>query len=126
MKKLTLVMLMVLGLAAGSNRLFAYDYESENRSDYRLARWDRLDWEINHLNRMLGHVRWEIGRYGASRQLRGDYFRIRKEAEHVNWKFQHGDFDKRWLRRQVARLRTDLHNLEIALHVRTWDYYRWR
>jgi len=38
MKKLTLVTLMVLGLAAGSNRLFAYDYESENRSDYRLAR----------------------------------------------------------------------------------------
>jgi hypothetical protein len=126
MKKLTLVMLMVLGLSAGGTRLFAHDYESENRSDYQFARWDRLGSEINHLNRMLGHVRWELGRYGANRQIRYEYFRIKREAEQVNWRFQHGGYDRRQLRREVARLHNDLHSLELQLRVRTWDYYRWR
>jgi len=126
MKKLTLVLLMVLGLSVGGTCLFAYDYESENRSDYQLVRWDRLGSEINHLNRMLGHVRWELGRYGANRQIRYEYFRIKREADQVNWKFQHGDYDRRQLRREVARLHNDLHSLELQLRVRTWDYYRWR
>jgi hypothetical protein len=125
MKKLTLVLLVVLGLSVGSARLFAHDYESENRSDYQTVRWDRLDSEINHLNRMLGHVRWEIGRYNAGRQIRYEYARIRREAAQVNWKFQHGG-DRRQLRREVARLHNDLHSLETQLRVRTWDYYRWR
>jgi hypothetical protein len=126
MKKLTFVILMILGLSVGSPRLFAHDYESENRSDYQTVRWDRLDSEINHLNRMLGHVRWELGRYNAGRQIRHDYARIRREADQVNWKFQHGGDDRRQLRREVARLHADLHSLEIQLRVRTWDYYRWR
>ena len=126
MNKLTLIMLMVLGVSFGGVPLFAHDYESENRSDYRTARWDRLDSEINHLNRMLGHVRWELGRYRASRQIRYEYARIRREADRVNWKFQHGGNDRRQLRREVARLHADLHNLETQLRVRTWDYYRWR
>jgi hypothetical protein len=126
MKKLTLVMLMVLGLSVGGTRLFAHDYESENRSDYQFARWDRLGSEINHLNRMLGHVRWELGRYGANRQIRYEYLRIKREADQVNWRFQHGGYDRRQLRREVARLHNDLHSLELQLRVRTWDYYRWR
>ena len=124
MKTLTLVMLMVLSV--GGTRLFAHDYESENRSDYQFARWDRLGSEINHLNRMLGHVRWELGRYGANRQIRYEYFRIKREADQVNWRFQHGGYDRRQLRREVARLHNDLHSLELQLRVRTWDYYRWR
>ena len=126
MKKLTLVMLMVLGLSVGGARVFAHDYESENRSDYQFVRWDRLGSDINHLNRMLGHVRWELGRYGANRQIRYEYFRIKREAEQVNWRFQHGGYDRRQLRREVARLHNDLHSLELQLRVRTWDYYRWR
>ena len=126
MKTLTLVMLMVLGLSVGGTRLFAHDYESENRSDYQFVRWDRLGSEINHLNRMLGHVRWELGRYGANWQIRHEYCRIKREADQVNWKFQHGGYDRRQLRREVARLHNDLHSLELQLRVRTWDYYRWR
>jgi hypothetical protein len=123
MKKLTLVLLMVLGLTGVSARLFAY--ESENRSDYQTVKWDRLDSEINHLNRMLGHVRWELGRYNAGRQIRFEYARVRREAAQVNWKFQHGG-DRRQLRREVARLHNDLHGLEVQLRVRKWDFYSWR
>jgi hypothetical protein len=126
MKRLTLVMLVALGFTLGSARIFAYDYKYENRSDYQTVRWDRLNSEINHLNRMLGHVRWELGRYRATWQIRRDYLRIRREADRVNWKYQHGGYDQRQLRREVARLHDDLHSLEIQLKVRSWDYYRWR
>lgn len=119
-------MLMALGWSVGSVDLSARDYEYDNRSNYRPVRWDRLDSEINHLNRMLGHVRWEIGRYRANWQIRHEYARIRQEADRVNWRFQHGGYDRRQLRREIARLHSDLHNLEIQLHARSWDYYPWR
>jgi len=126
MKKFALTMLVALGCSVSSADLFARDYGYDNRSDYRLVRWDRLDREINHLNRMLGHVRWEIGRYHANWQIRQDYARIRGEAERVNSRFQQRDFNRRELRREIARLHSDLHNLEVQLRARTWDYYSWR
>jgi len=58
---------------------------------------DGADWRINRLNRMLQHVRWELSRY------RGD------------WR----------LRREVDSLRAELHQIEVRLHVRGGDYYRW-
>jgi hypothetical protein len=128
MKKFALTMLVTLGCSVASLDLFARDDGYDDRSDYRLVLWgsSRLDSEINHLNRMLGHVRWEIRRYHANWQIRQEYARIRGEAERVNSRFQQRDYDRRQLRREIARLHSDLHNLEIELHARTWDYYSWR
>jgi hypothetical protein len=125
MKKLFLITLIICGLSAGNVSIFAQDYESDNRSAYSQVRWGGLESEINHLNRMLGHVRWELARYRASWQMRRDFDSIRRQVERVNWKYRRGDYNRRDLRREVEQLRGDLHNLEIRLRVRNGDYYRW-
>jgi outer membrane biogenesis lipoprotein LolB len=126
MKKFCLVTLIVCGLTAGNVSIFAQEYENDNRSAYTQVRWGGLESEINHLNRMLGHVRWELARYRAGWQLRREFESIRSQVERVNWKYRHGDYNRRDLRREVERLHADLHHLEIQLRARDWDYYRWR
>ena len=95
MKKLILI--IVLGLGLGGTSAFAYDYRYDNRAAYVSPGRSGLDWRINRLNRMLSHVRWELSRY------RGD------------WR----------LRREVESLRAELRQIEVRLHVRGGDYYRW-
>ena len=95
MKKLILV--IVLGLSLGSVTAFAYDSGYENRAAYVSSDRGGLEWRIGRLNRMLSHVRWQLSRY------RGD------------WR----------LRREVDSLRYRLHQIEMQLHVRGGDYYRW-
>jgi len=126
MKKLGLITLIVCGLSAANVSISAQDYESDNRSVYLQVRWGGLESEINHLNRMLGHVRWELARYRANWQIRRDFEHIRREVDRVNWKSRHGAYNRHELRREVERLHADLHNLEVQLRVHNWDYYRWR
>ncbi|MDQ2824509.1 MAG: hypothetical protein M3R29_03585 [Verrucomicrobiota bacterium] len=126
MKKLGLILLAACSLGFASAPLFAHDYESDDRSDYTLIRWGGLDSEINHLNRMMGHIRWELGRYRANWQIRREFERIRRDVNGVNWKFRQRAYDRRHLRREIERLHADLHRLEVQLQVRSRDYYRWR
>jgi hypothetical protein len=81
----------------GSGSAFAYEYGQDDRTAYVSPGRNGLDWRIDRLNRMLSHVRWELSRY------RGD------------WR----------LRREVDNLRAELHQIELRLHVRGGDYYRW-
>ena len=69
-------------------------------------------------------VRWELTRYRGEWRLRREVDRISSEVNRVNWRFRHG-FDSWRLRRQVDSLRAELHQIEVQLHVRGGDYYRW-
>ena len=122
MKKLILV--IVLGLSLGSASAFAYDSRYDNRPAYVSQERGGLDWRINRLNRMLQHVRWELSRYRGDWRLRREVERISSEVNRVNWRYRHG-FEGWRLRRQVDSLRAELHQIEMRLHVRGGDYYRW-
>lgn len=129
MKKLVLMMMIAcasnLSAAAASTR----DYEDADRPAYSFLRWgDRLDSEINHLNRMRGHVRWELGYYRAraNPRLRREFGELSREIDHINWQFRQRDYDRRRLRREIERVHAELHRIEMELHVRARDYYLWR
>jgi hypothetical protein len=122
MKKLILV--IALGLSLGSVSALAYDSRYDNRpADVSHGR-DGLDSRIDRLNRMLSHVRWELSRYRGDWQLRREVERISVEVNRVNWRYRHG-FDSWRLRRHVDSLRAELHQIEVRLHVRGGDFYRW-
>jgi hypothetical protein len=83
-----------------------------------------LDWRINRLNRMLSHVRWELSHYRGDWRLRREVERISGEVNRVNYRYRHG-LDSGRLRRHVDGLRAELHQIEVRLHVRGGDFYRW-
>jgi len=57
-------------------------------------------------------------------RLRREVERISGEVNRVNWRYRH-EFDSWRLRRQIDSLRYELHQIEVRLHVRGGDYYRW-
>jgi hypothetical protein len=122
MKKLILI--IVLGLSLGSVSAFAYDSRYDNRAAYVSQGRNGLEWRVDRLNRMLSHVRWELSRYRGDWRLRREVDRISDEVNRVNWRYRHG-FDSSRLRRQVDSLHYELHQIEVRLHVRGGDYYRW-
>jgi hypothetical protein len=123
MKKLTLIIALALGF--GSASAFAHDYEREDHSGYTEARGDRLGWHINHLNRMLAHVRWEVSQYHGDWRLRREVDRISGEVDRINWRYRH-NYEGFRLRHEVERLHDQLHRIEMQLHVRNNDWYRWQ
>ena len=122
MKKLTLI--VALGLSVLSASAFAYDYRYENRYAYVSPGRNAVDWRIDKLNRMLSHVRWELSRYRGDWRLRREVERISADVNRVNWRYRRG-YDTWSLRREVDGLRARLHQIEVGLHVRGGDYYRW-
>jgi hypothetical protein len=125
MKKLLLI--IALSLSLGSATGFGYDDRSGSASYGYTSRYrdDRLGWEINHINRMLDHVRRELRISWGGWRLRGEVDRLSGEVDRVNWKFNHGAYDRHRLHRQVERIHAELHNLEVRLNMRPSDYYRW-
>ena len=125
MKKLGLIIALGLGFASAS--AFAYERQSnqyEDRGASTTERGDRLDWQVNHMNRMLAHVRWELSRYRGDWRLRREVERISGEVSRVNWRYRRG-YETWRLRREVDSLRSELHQIEVRLHARGGDYYRW-
>jgi Skp family chaperone for outer membrane proteins len=122
MKKLILV--VALGLGLGTASAFAYDYRHETRLAYVSPGRNGSDSRVERLNRMLSHVRWEVSRYRGDWRLRREVDRISSEVNRVNWRYQRG-YDTWRLRREVDSLRAQLHDIEVRLHVRGGDYYRW-
>jgi hypothetical protein len=131
-------LIIALGLGLASTSAFAYDrdeHRDENRDDNRggysgerHGDWERhgdLERHINHMNKMLAHVRWELSNYRGDWRLRREVDRISEEVNRVNWRFEHrrnrGD-----IRDDVQRLRRKLHRIEEQLHVRSRDFYRWQ
>lgn len=124
MKKLTL--LIVLGLACGSASAFAYDTQSTyERVAYSYDTSHGLEWSIRHVNRMLEHVRWQVRHYRADWRIRRDVERVAGEVSRLNWRFRQGDYNRYRLRSEADRIHDELHDIEVRLHLRSSDYYRW-
>jgi hypothetical protein len=122
MKKL--ILLTVLGLGLGNVSAFAYDSRYDDRAENVSRGRAGLEWRIDRLNRMLSHVRGELSRYRGEWRLRREVERISVEVNRVNYRYRHG-FDRSRLRGHVDSLRAELHQIEVRLHVRGGDYYRW-
>ena len=123
MKKLILITALAVTICGSS----AYAYESRY-NNYRVGYVDprsSLDRHINHLNRMVEHVRWEVRHYRADWRIRRDVNVISNEVDRVNYRYRHGSYNGWRLRRDVDRLHDQLHAIEQRLHVRSRDYYRW-
>jgi hypothetical protein len=101
----------------------------EVRGNYSLAmfQWGGgIEPHINHLNRMVGHVRWQLSRYHGDVSVRREFADIRRDVDRVNWAFKSGKYERQQLRGEIYRLRDRLHQLEDRMHVRKTDYYNWR
>lgn len=128
MKKFLWLALIGLSLSAGG-KLTAVAQETNGRGDFMQAmfQWGGgLEPHINHLNRMVGHVRWQLGRYHGDPSVRREFAGIRRDVDQVNATFKGGKYDRRQLRREIDGLHARLHDLEVRMHVRTNDYYSWR
>ena len=125
-----LVLTTIIGCSLGFATASASARDSQQGSDYRLGMtfpWSHtLKEEINHLNRMRGHVRWQLRNYRGNRQIRHDFYRISKEIDQINSRFQSGSFKKGQLRHDVEKAHIELHRIENALHVKPRDFYPWR
>jgi len=108
-----------------------YDGQNYDRRNYdRHKDWDaipRLRRQVDHLNRMLDHVRSEMRDYRADRRIWAHYEHIRAEAWQLNNDFRRGVqyYDRRRLRAQIEHMHDELHSIEGQLHVRADRYYRW-
>jgi hypothetical protein len=123
MKKWTLLIALAVGFSSAP--AFAHDDQYEHRSGYADVRRDQVDWHLDHLNRMLAHVRWELSRYRGDWRLRREVGRISSEVSRINWCARHG-WEGWRTRREVERLHNELHRIEEQLHVRRGDWYRWQ
>lgn len=114
----------VIGLSAvtsAQNR----DYRDGRDYDYRSHSHQDLQRKINHLNRMLAHVQWEMRSYGAGRHIWSEYRHLSREIDHVNYEFNRGYVDRYHLEREIEHIHGELHHIELELRIRDRDYYRW-
>jgi hypothetical protein len=124
MKKLVLVITLALGIVGAS--AFAADYRDDNRMAYSSdRRGGPLEYQINRMNRMLNHVRGEVRRYRGDWRLHRQVDVISREVDRINWRYRHNQFDRYRLRREVESVRQRLRNIEVRLHVRSGDFFRW-
>jgi hypothetical protein len=87
---------------------------------------DRLESDINHLNRMRGHVRWLFRNYHSKQPIRNDFFAVSHEIDRINGESKQGHVDRRKLRRDVDHAHSELHRIETVLKAKPSDYYLWR
>jgi opacity protein-like surface antigen len=124
MKKLVLVITLVLGIVGPS--AFAADYRDDNRIAYSSdRRGGALEYQINRMNRMLSHVQGEVRRYGAGWRFRRELASISRDVDRINWRYRHNQFDRYRLRREVDSIRQRLRSIEVRLHGRSGDFFRW-
>jgi hypothetical protein len=123
--KTTILILAITASLSGASAL-AYESRYDNqRAAYSGDRHDSFERHVQHLNRMLERVRWQLSRYHANWRVRRDVQDISREVDRVNWKFRKGNYGGRNLRGEVERLHDRLHNVEERLQVRSRDFYRW-
>lgn len=120
---------MVIGCGLGVAGASALPSDTD-QTNYHLGLtwpWSHgLQEEINHLNRMRGHVRWQLRNYKGNREVRRDFFRVSHDIDGINSRFRADSSNRRQLRRDVERAHGELHRIEIALRVKERDLYPWR
>ncbi|MEN3369544.1 MAG: hypothetical protein V7609_1687 [Verrucomicrobiota bacterium] len=87
---------------------------------------DQLMAEVNHLNRMMGHVERLLRTYRAPQAISRKYEHVRQEAASVNSQLRSKAIDRVRLRSEIARMRKELHQIEEELHVPAQQQYSWR
>ena len=128
MKKLLWLSIAVLIVSLGSV-VPAGAHGDDDRSNASLVmfQWGgSIEPHVNHLNRMVGHVRWQLSRYHGDPGVRREFAGIRHDVDRVNAVFRAGHYDRRRLRQEIDGLHARLHQLEVRMHVRSNDYYGWR
>ena len=127
MRKLLLLLLIGTAMSVGSIPVQAHESGVDHHGlTNAWLSWGGLDKEINHLNRMVGQVRWQVKRYHGDPSIRRDFEQVRRDVDRVNGIHGRGDYDRRELRREIEQLHGRLHDLEVRLRVRQSDYYHWR
>jgi hypothetical protein len=126
MRKRIWIGLIACAMAGGAAPAFGYDYENDDPPEYVQVLWGHhgLDSDVNQLNRMLGHVRWQLRNYKKGPQFRDRFEHIARDVDKLNAEFRKGDYKPRKLRDEIYRLRRELHQIEIDLHVKKADLYR--
>lgn len=126
MKKITLFTIIAcsLGLTAGSASALM-------SQDYRIAMtwpWSshNLQEEVNNLNRMRGHLRWQFRNYKASNETRQRLYKVSHDIDGINTKFRTQTFDKKQLRADISSAHSEMTSIERALKVKPRDYYVWK
>ena len=104
-----------------------YNDSRYDRRD-RVERGGRLQYEVDHLNRMLAHVDRELRTYRADRRIWSEYRHIRAEARDLNARFRRGEqyYDRWRVRSQIHHMHDELHQIEERLQARATDWYQWR
>jgi hypothetical protein len=106
------------------------DYRGYNRhpnADQR--QYNRgLDYQINHVNRMLAHVERLMRRHGAGPHIWREYRHVRFEVRQLNNQYHNSEryFDRRSLSAQIEHIHGELHHIERELNIRSGEWYRWR
>ena len=128
MKKLGLLALVCCGVIVTGSPISAAGSQPSMMFAFVWPWSSQVDPEINHLNRMRGHVRWQLNYYRAraTAQIRREFERVSSEIDEINANFKNRDYDRRRLGREIERAHIDLHQIEQQLHVRAHDYYVWR
>src|SRR5205085_9870332 len=109
----TLILTFALAAAMSGATAFAQDYRHhDDRASYSHDRRDSLERPINHLNRMLEHVRWQVRHDRADWRIRREIQNISREADRVNYRYRHGQYNGWRLRRDVDQLHDRLHAVE--------------
>ncbi len=85
-----------------------------------------LQSQVNNLNRMLGHVRWQFTRYHSNRAVQQDYWRVKHEADRLNAQYKTGKYDQKKMRNDIHGLRVRLQEIEVRLKVKRADLYVWK
>jgi hypothetical protein len=107
-----------------------YDSDRGNYEGRGYRRHDglgRLQREVDHLNGMLAHVRNNMRRYGASRDVWRHYGHVQGEVRRINWQFRRGEqyYNRRRLLVQIEHMHDELHEIEQKLRMPSRFYFRW-
>src|SRR4051812_45218573 len=129
MKNLILATMVIgsmgMGLATGS----ANTPSGQDRGSQLGMTWPwshTLKEEVAHLNRMRGHVRWQLRNYRGNKEIRHDFYKVSHDIDEINSRIRSGSSGHANLRHDVERAHIDLHRIETALKVKPRDYYPWR
>lgn len=127
MKYSLLIIALVCTLAFAAHSAAARGFEQNNYEFAMTFPWSHsLDGDVNHLNRMRGHVRWLFRNYKSNPEVRHDYFAVSHDIDDINARFKQSGANRRQLRRDVDRAHSELHRIELALKAKPRDFYPWR
>src|SRR4051794_25492881 len=118
MKFYSLVLLAFLGLALCPVQAAGLPGDTSLSFGFDWMPWANVQDDVNRLNRMVGHVRFEFSRYRSSRALQQEYWHVRHEVDALNARHKQGNYDRGKMRADIERLHVRLHDIELKLNAK--------